>query len=69
METEDTDGVLTTYKVFAEGCTTLPELKEFWIQNQEELEVMEKTNPDLYQKILDSFSNKKQQLTKELANG
>jgi len=58
-----------TYQVFADGCTNLTELRDFWTSNKQELSLMETENPDLYAEVLQIFSNKKAQLTKEVVNG
>lgn len=73
QEQETTAGsnntIIDTYEVFAAGCRTLPELRDFWASNKDELSLMESEKPKLYSKILQVFSTKKEQLTKEVANG
>ena len=61
--------VITTYEVFCDGCDNLKELHDFWAKNKEELKKLETSHPKVYTKILGIFSNKKSQITKEVANG
>ena len=63
-QTEEEDsGVVVAYRVFAEDCKTIDQLKKFWTENKEELNKLETTNPEIYAGILETFSNKKKELT------
>lgn len=61
-QTEDA-GVVVAYRVFAEDCKTIEQLKNFWRENKDELEKLEKTHPDIYAGVIETFSNKKKELT------
>jgi hypothetical protein len=63
--TEQTEeaGVVVAYKVFAEECKTIDQLKNFWVKNKEELSKLEKTHPEIYAGVIETFSMKKKELS------
>ena len=62
-ESTEKSGVVTAYKVFAEDCKSLVELKKFWNENKEELKKLEKSHPQIYAGVLETFSTKKKELS------
>ena len=64
-EKEVVEGVVNSYKVFLETAKTMDELRQWWLQNRDELKKMEADLPDTYTAVLAAFSERKNQLKEE----
>ena len=64
-EKEVVEGVVNSYKVFLETAKTMDELRQWWLQNRDELKKMEADLPETYTAVLAAFSERKNQLKEE----
>ena len=63
------DGVVNAYRAFAEDKKNTSQLRDWWRENLEELKKLERSEPATYREILGVFTERKEVLRQEEADG